>query len=796
MAEQIGDVLDPGVAGSATSVSPGTTSAAASSAQQGLADFFKEDYVAAAKHLDSACAAGTQPGTDWCELAERAKSNADNRYQDGLRTIPFSKEALLAPPALALRAPLDLVAMPQPPRFVRRLIAAGNKLVGLLLTPGFNLAVRFVGGKGREASWRKWPGRSHFLLRDLGLAAIRNYMNHNTLQDPYGGNLVGNQNPGQLRPEWTKRYRTATGAWNTDNPMEGAAGTRFIWQGNELSPRRDTVNDDPNPFDVARELLYFDGEGERPTVDFLNLLAVPWIQFVVHDWVNHRHTNGGEIQVPFPPNDPRIAKYGRTHMSFRRTQPSVLDGNPFAYENEVTAWWDGSQIYGSDQFTQDRLRARDHATWMRLLISDHNVRQQSGRRYDGYDARADLLPNGKLYVEDGQPPIDYETGVIDSGFTRNMWVGLELFHTLFVRHHNWLCDRYAEEHPAWSSDQIFNQARLENAAIMAKIHTLEWTPAVLPTEELAVGMSTNWHGMLETLRRRVENRKPLRLFKPVHPVLGGLLGGETNSFGVPQNVSEQFVEVYRLHAAMPDAIHVRPIASLDAAPRVPVERTRSAGSRKMIAGCGIETVINSFGHQHMHALVNNNYPRFMTEMSGEGAPLIDLAAADIVRARERGVPRFNEFRRQLAMPPIASFEELTGCRKTLGRLIGCYGEGKPGVEKLDLIVGMLCDTKERPLRGFDTTRFAIFLQAASRRLQTDPFFTEKYSERYYTKAGLERIDRFTLKTLLLLHFPALRDSRLMSVHNAFEPWGMAKDEDEQRRQHPLAFIERYRERLA
>jgi hypothetical protein len=43
MAEQIGDVLDPGVAGSATSVSPGTTSAAASSAQQGLADFFKED---------------------------------------------------------------------------------------------------------------------------------------------------------------------------------------------------------------------------------------------------------------------------------------------------------------------------------------------------------------------------------------------------------------------------------------------------------------------------------------------------------------------------------------------------------------------------------------------------------------------------------------------------------------------------------------------------------------------------------------------------------------------------------
>ena len=265
MAEQTGDVLNPGVAGSASSVSSGTTSAAASPGQEGLADFFKEDYVAAATHLHSACAGGNQPGTDWCELAERAKSNADNRYQHGLRTIPFSKEGLLAPPVLALRAPLDLEALPPPPRFLRRLIAAGNKLLGLLLTPGFALAVRVVGGQGREASWRTWPGRPHALLRDLGLAAIRNYMNHNALQDPYGGNLVGNQQPGQLRPEWTERYRTATGAWNTDNPMEGAAGTRFIWQGNEPSARRDTVNDDPNPFDVARELLYFDGDGERAT---------------------------------------------------------------------------------------------------------------------------------------------------------------------------------------------------------------------------------------------------------------------------------------------------------------------------------------------------------------------------------------------------------------------------------------------------------------------------------------------------------------------------------------------------
>ena len=102
-------------------------------------------------------------------------------------------------------------------------------------------------------------------------------------------------------------------------------------------------------------------------------------------------------------------------MFFRRTEPSHT-GGPFAFENEVTAWWDGSQIYGSDQATQNRLR------------TDPGVPGQ-------------FLPHGKLYVNsDNTLPLKSESGVIDSGFTRNMWLGLELLHTLFVRHHNYLCE--------------------------------------------------------------------------------------------------------------------------------------------------------------------------------------------------------------------------------------------------------------------------------------------------------------------------------------------------------------------
>jgi hypothetical protein len=87
-------------------------------------------------------------------------------------------------------------------------------------------------------------------------------------------------------------------------------------------------------------------------------------------------------------------------------------------------------------------------------------------------------------------------------------------------------------------------------------------------------------------------------------------------------------------------------------------------------------------------------------------------------------------------------------------------------------------------------RFAIFLQAASRRLQTDPFYTTRYDAQHYTEAGLARIDEATLKDLLLRHYPALADSGLTAVNNAFEPWGSTADSAPS--EHPLTVdAERY-----
>ena len=77
----------------------------------------------------------------------------------------------------------------------------------------------------------------------------------------------------------------------------GAVGATF---GRNLQPdyRPDPFNA-PNPVTVSQQLLTREQFHARPS---LNLLAAAWIQFQVHDWVNHaRHPLGvDDVVVPMP----------------------------------------------------------------------------------------------------------------------------------------------------------------------------------------------------------------------------------------------------------------------------------------------------------------------------------------------------------------------------------------------------------------------------------------------------------------------------------------------------------------
>jgi alpha-dioxygenase len=91
-----------------------------------------------------------------------------------------------------------------------------------------------------------------------------------------------------------------------------------------------------------------------------------------------------------------------------------------------------------------------------------------------------------------------------------------------------------------------------------------------------------------------------------------------------------------------------------------------AGNKALKEG-GPEKYMRSFLRYPCGALTLFNYPATMRDLpitDSNGAQLpdrnVDLAALDIWRDRERGIPRYNDFRRQLNMLPMKNWKQLTG----------------------------------------------------------------------------------------------------------------------------------------
>ena len=211
--------------------------------------------------------------------------------------------------------------------------------------------------------------------------------------------------------------------------------------------------------------------------------------------------------------------------------------------------------------------------------------------------------------------------------------------------------------------------------------------------------------------------------------------------------------------------------------------TRQSGSAKITSRFSLGDLFFSFGTQHPGQLVLNNYPRFMQELSIPDNPFFDMGTVDILRARERGVPRYNEFRRQLGLNPIRTFEDLTDNAEHVKKLKEVYGSDAEAVERLDLLVGTLGEGHRPTGFGFGETMFQIFIVNASRRLQADRFYTDCYNADVYTPEGLRWVDDTDLKTVILRHFPELASTGLANIKNAFEPWDTGGKLDPQR--HPL-----------
>jgi hypothetical protein len=331
-----------------------------------------------------------------------------------------------------------------------------------------------------------------------------------------------------------------------------------------------------------------------------------------------------------------------------------------------------------------------------------------------------------------------------------------------MREHNAICDHLHATHPDLSDDELYDKARLVVAALMAKIHTTDWTPAIIAHPTTVKALRTNWWGLEgEWLDKRLG-----RLTS--NEVVRGIPGSPTNLHGVPYSLTEEFVCVYRMHPLIPDEFSFRSLNDDTLLQERTLPEVGVLHVRDRLSEMSMADVLYSFGTSHPGAITLHNYPRFLQHFDRADGTLVDLASIDVLRVRERGVPRYNEFRRLLHLKAYDTFEEMADTPEHAADLRRIYTDP----EQVDTMIGMYAERKPKGF-GFSDTAFRIFILMASRRLESDRFFTRDYRPEVYTKEGIDWVEGNTMRTLLLRHFPEL-ESALQGVANPFAPWNRVR----------------------
>ncbi|KAI9055355.1 hypothetical protein LZ554_000314 [Drepanopeziza brunnea f. sp. 'monogermtubi'] len=594
------------------------------------------------------------------------------------------------------------------------------------------IIIKLFKGVNKFVEWHRLPR----YIGVFNLLAFRLELDHDNLYDVYpDASAQGTEASCLMKDPRFLKARNSDGKFNSLNqPLMGCSGMRF---GRNV-PRDDTnkPSDEelmsPSPRLVSEQLL---ARTKFKPATIVNLLAAAWIQFQVHDWFQHDVNEPGnnEVEIPLPPND----TWPSGHMKISRSKPdktlSKTDTSSPGYINVNSSWWDASQIYGSNEATTTSLR--------------------------------DNAPNGKLFLRK-KGFVDFlprdENDLPKTGFNTNWWLGLELMHTLFALEHNAICDMLRAKHPDWCSDQLFDTARTINCALMAKIHTVEWTPAILNHPTIDIALHANWWGLIgEKLNKLVG-----RVVK--NDIIFGIPGSGVDLHSVPFSLTEEFVSVYRLHPLIPENVAFFSTSTGSHTKTIPIaDLTFQKAQNAIDPQTSFGDAFYSFGINYPGAITHHNTPNFLRNLKSPDGLLRDLGTLDIMRDRERGVPRYMAFRRLVHMPVPKSFLELTGQDAALSEELSTIYAGD--LEKVDLMAGMFCEPLPEGF-GFSDTAFRIFILMASRRIKSDRFLAgDAWSEKVYTKEGMEWVADQTMGSVLKRHFPELAKP-LEGKDNAFRPW--------------------------
>ena len=358
------------------------------------------------------------------------------------------------------------------------------------------------------------------------------------------------------------------------------------------------------------------------------------------------------MPIPVPVGDP-IGGPDDTPLAFAgsNTDPATGTGpgNPAQEVNSITSYLDLSQVYGSDQATDDALR-----TFVGGLMktSPGGLPPLDNTTYFTPAQLAAINASVGGMADAGPLP---ESDMFVTGDSRgNETIELTVLQTLFLDNHNRIASELQKENPSWDDEQLFQEARKLNIAEYQSIIYNEWIPDVLGSHALAPykGYNPNVNATIATEFSTVA-------FRFGHTLLSGDLERQgNNGLAVAADVplAEDFFDPTILNGqGQPTTID--PVTGLTTTNIGAVLK----GDADVNAQAEDVQVINGV----RNLLFNEVVPGV-----GFGQ---DLIALDIERARDNGIGSYNQVRVALGLPAVTSFAQITSNVQVQHELQEAYG---------------------------------------------------------------------------------------------------------------------------
>lgn len=436
-------------------------------------------------------------------------------------------------------------------------------------------------------------------------------------------------------------YRTIDGTKNNpNNPRWGAAFTQLDRvvppaYGDGVSTL--SGQNRPAPRDISNTVL---SQSESiPSNKQLTDMVWVWGQFLDHDISLTNPVFPLESRnISLPEDDPFFIS-GVPILPFNRSEydrtTGTGPGNPRQQVNEITAYIDASNVYGSDQERATALRTNDGTG--RLKVGPAN-----------------LLPflEGHFDSAGGGTFLPFEFFAGDERVNEN--VALIAMHTVWMREHNRLADEIRASNANLSGEEIYQRARALVGAQMQVITYNEWLPMIMGPIELS-----RYKGYKRDVNPQIMNLFSSAAFRFGHSMLSASL----------PRIEEDGTETAFGHLELRQAFF-NPGAVLEQGGIEPILRGLSNRVAEEVDGFIVDEVRN-----------------FLFGIPGAGG--LDLGSINIQRGRDHGLADYNTIRQSLGFLPVTSFEEISSDPVVSGRLEQVYGD----VNRVDFWVGAMSEDK-------------------------------------------------------------------------------------------------------